>query len=87
MTAGEKRSGAFCAPGAGRGGGRFLGLKFPGCDAAAARGEPCKGGERGRRSVRFRAALPFRDKERGPSPCGLGPTEKVLSLPPRSVRL
>ena len=47
--------------------------------------EASKGAERGRRSMRFRAVLPFRDKERGPSPCGLGPTEKALSLPPRSV--
>lgn len=44
--------------------------------------EASKGAERGRRSMRFRAAVSFRDKERGPSPCGLGPTEKALTLPP-----
>ena len=47
MTAGEKRSGAFCAPGAGRGGGVFLGWKFPGCDAAAARASPARGASAG----------------------------------------
>lgn len=86
MTAGEKRSGAFCAPGAGRGGGVFLGWKFPGCDAAAARARPARGPSAGGVPCGFGRYSHSGTKKEAPALAGWGLRKRRFrSLPGRCI--